>query len=144
MQPLVDLYLGVFDWKVQRFCWRKGASLEFAESIYVKITETARVCEELCRLLKPEEEDGQIVSLGIERVRRRMLTVRVVVLQYSQLHKKTYNLVVCEFGGFENVLRDVGIRAIYQRYDIAECVYTHTHTIPCFVWPPNEWVFDGI
>ena len=24
---LVDLYLGVFDWKVQRFCWPKGTSL---------------------------------------------------------------------------------------------------------------------
>ena len=35
-----------------------------------------------------EEEDGQIVSLGIKRVRDRiaflsMLTVRVVVLEYS-------------------------------------------------------------
>ena len=43
-----------------------------------------------------EEEVGQIVSLGdsrIKRVRDRiaflsMLTVRVVVLEYSQLHKK--------------------------------------------------------
>ena len=67
-----------------------------------------------------EEEDGQIVSLDdscIERVRDRLaslslLTVRVVVLEYSQLHKKPYNLVVCEFGGFENVLRDAGIHAI--------------------------------
>ena len=41
-----------------------------------------------------------------------MLTVRVVALEYSQLHKKAYNFLVCEFGGFENVLRDVGIRAI--------------------------------
>ena len=53
----------------------------------------------------------------IERVRDRldtlnMLTVRVVTLEYSQLHKKAYNLVVCEFGGFENVLRDADIRAI--------------------------------
>ena len=40
-----------------------------------------------------EEEIGQIVSLGdsrIKRVRdRSMLTVRVVVLEFSQLHKKT-------------------------------------------------------
>ena len=36
----------------------------------------------------------------IERVSDRMLTVRVAVLEYSQLHKKAYNLVVCEFGGF--------------------------------------------
>ena len=43
-----------------------------------------------------EEEDGQIMSLGdsrIKRVRDRiaflsMLTVRVVVLEYNQLHKK--------------------------------------------------------
>ena len=36
--PLVDLYQVVFDWKVQRFCWSKGTSLECAELIYVKIT----------------------------------------------------------------------------------------------------------
>ena len=35
-----------------------------------------------------------------------MLTLRVAVLEFSQLHKKAYNLAVCEFGGFENVLRD--------------------------------------
>ena len=47
------------------------------------------------------------MSLGdfrIERVRSglgslSLLTVRVLILEYSQL-------VVCEFGGFENVLRD--------------------------------------
>ena len=37
---------------------------------------------------------------------------RVAVLAYSQLHKKAYNLVVCEFGGFENALCDAGIRSI--------------------------------
>ena len=42
----------------------------------------------------------------------RMLTVIVVVLEYNQLHKKAYNVVVCEFGGFENVLHDVGVRTI--------------------------------
>ena len=47
--PLVAIYLGVFDWKVQRFCWPKGTSLECAESIYVEITEAA--CE-LCRFNK--------------------------------------------------------------------------------------------
>ena len=46
----VALYLGVFDWKVQRFCWPKGTSLECAESIYVEITEAAFVCDELCCL----------------------------------------------------------------------------------------------
>ena len=41
-----------------------------------------------------------------------LLTVRVVALEHSQLHKKAYNLVVCEFGGLENVLCDAGVRAI--------------------------------
>ena len=41
-----------------------------------------------------------------------MLTVRVVLLEYNQLHKKAKSFLVCEFGGFENVLRDEGIRAI--------------------------------
>ena len=61
------------------------------------------------------------MSLGdsrIKRVRDRiaflsMLTVRVVVLEYNQLHKKAYSFLVCEFGGFENVSRDAGIRAIH-------------------------------
>ena len=54
--PLVGLYLGVFDWKVQRFCWPKGTSLECAESIYVKITETACVSDEIHRLLKMKKK----------------------------------------------------------------------------------------
>ena len=54
--PFVALYLSVFDWKVQRFCWPKGTSLECAESIYAKITETACVSDELCRLLKKKKK----------------------------------------------------------------------------------------
>ena len=30
-----------------------------------------------------------------------MLTVRVVVLERSQQHKKVYSLIFCEFGGFK-------------------------------------------
>ena len=56
----VALYLdGVFDWKVQRFCWPKGTLLECAESIYVKITEAACVCDELCHLEEEEEEEEE-------------------------------------------------------------------------------------
>ena len=74
---------------------QKATSLECAESIYVEITEAACVSDELCRL-KEEEVVGQIVSLGDSRVKRvrdniailSMLTVRVVVVEYSQLHKK--------------------------------------------------------
>ena len=64
----------------------------------MKITETACVSDELCRLLKEEEEeeDRQIVSLDDSRIKRvrdciaflSMLTVRVVVLEYNQLHKR--------------------------------------------------------
>ena len=72
----------------------------------MRTTETTCLSDELC--LFKEEEEEEIVSLGdsrIERVRDRldlldMLPVRVAVLEYSQLHKKAYNLVVCEFGGF--------------------------------------------
>ena len=55
----------------------------------MKITETACVSDELCRLLKEEEEeDRQIVSLDDSRIKRvrdciaflSMLTVRVVIL----------------------------------------------------------------
>ena len=69
--PLVDLYLVYFDWKVQRFCWPKGTSLECAEVIYVKTMESTCVSA-----LEEEEEDGQIVSLDdscIECVRYRLL-----------------------------------------------------------------------
>ena len=53
--------------------------------------------DELCRLLKEEEEeDRQIVSLDDSRIKRvrdciaflSMLTVRVVLLEYNQLRKK--------------------------------------------------------
>ena len=74
----VALYLAVFDWKVQRFCWPKGTSLECAESIYVKITETACVSDELCCLKEEEEEEGEdrLATLSIP-------TVRLVDLEYS-------------------------------------------------------------
>ena len=50
-------FLGVFDWKVQRFYWPKGTSLECAESIYVKTTEAASMSKELCRLKEEEDVD---------------------------------------------------------------------------------------
>ena len=55
----VALYIRVFDWKVQRFCWPKGTSLECVESIYVKTTETACVSNELCRFKEEEEEEEE-------------------------------------------------------------------------------------
>ena len=53
----VALYLGVFDWKVQRFCWPKGTSLECAESIYMKITEAAFVCDVYKKKKKKKKMD---------------------------------------------------------------------------------------
>ena len=37
-----------------------------------------------------------------------MQTFRNVVLEYSQVHKKAYDLLVCEFGSFESALRHCG------------------------------------
>ena len=80
------LYLGVFDWKVQRFCWPKGTSLECVELIYVK---TTCVSEELYMSIEEEE----IVSLCDSRIERicgglvilSVLKVRVVDLEYKAL-----------------------------------------------------------
>ena len=75
----LDLYLVYFDWKVKRFCWPKGTSLECEELIYVKTMETA--CELCC--FKEEEEDGQIMSLDdsrIERVRDRLASLNLLTV----------------------------------------------------------------
>ena len=59
-----------------------------------------------------DEREG---SLGLpstlpllERLDRRHQRVACFLLEYSQLHKKPYNLFVCDFG---NVLRDAGVHA---------------------------------
>ena len=39
-----------------------------------------------------------------------VLVVRIALLVYSKIHEKAYKFIVCEFGGFQNVLRDVCIR----------------------------------
>ena len=35
-----------------------------------------------------------------------VLVVRISLLEYSKVHEKAYKCIVCEFGGFQNVLRD--------------------------------------
>ena len=66
----------------------------------MKTTETTCLNDELC-LFKEEEEDRHREFRYRACTRPlNMLTVRVAVLEYSQLHKKAYNLVVSEFGGF--------------------------------------------
>ena len=98
--------------EVHRFCWPKGTFVECAESICVKIMENTCISAELFRLKEEEEEeeegDGQIASLGdscMSRLRGRLptlsiLTCREVVLGNSQLHKKAYDLLVCELEAF--------------------------------------------
>ena len=44
-----------------------------------------------------------------------VLVVRIALLEYSKIHEKAYKCVVCEFGGFQNVLRDARVRAILHR-----------------------------
>ena len=39
-------------------------------------------------------------------------SVLVELLEYSKIHEKAYKFIVCEFGGFQNVLRDASVRAI--------------------------------
>ena len=34
-----------------------------------------------------------------------VLVVRIALLEYSKIHEKAYKCIVCEFGGFQNVLR---------------------------------------
>ena len=88
--------------------------------------------DELCCSKEVEEEDGQIMSLDdsrIERVCDRLasLTVRVVALEYSQLHK----IIGCLC--FENVLHGgasvLSLHNVYRHYDthmklIVQVVYT--------------------
>ena len=41
-----------------------------------------------------------------------VLIVRIALMEYSKIHEKAYKCIVCEFGGFQNVLRDACVRAI--------------------------------
>ena len=41
-----------------------------------------------------------------------VLVVRIALLEYSKINEKAYKFIVCEFGGFQNVLRDASVRAI--------------------------------
>ena len=63
--PFVALYL---DWKVQRFCWPKGTSLECAKSIYVKTTGCGS--EEVAMPLEGEGEGEEEEFGGFENVLR--------------------------------------------------------------------------
>ena len=48
-----------------------------------------------------------------------VLVVRIALLEYS---KMAYKFIVCEFGGFQNVLRDACVHAIptYRVYRLSD------------------------
>ena len=48
---------------------------------------------------------GYLVTLSV-------LIVRIALQEHSKIHEKAYKCIVCEFGGFQNVLRDACVRAI--------------------------------
>ena len=85
------------------------------EPIYVKIMVPSCVVHELSF---EEEEDGEIVNLAESRMdclrgclaTLSVLVVRIALLEYSKIHE--VKCIVCEFGGFQNVLRDACVRAI--------------------------------
>ena len=45
-------------------------------------------------------------------IRTIYIVVRIALLEYSKIHEKAYKFIVCEFGGFQNVLRDACVPAI--------------------------------
>ena len=56
-----------------------------------------------------------------------ILVVRIALLEYSKIHEKAYKCIVCEFGGFQNVLRDACVRAI-RVYRLSD---TLSHACAC-------------
>ena len=34
-----------------------------------------------------------------------VLVVRISLLEYSKIHETAYKFIICEFGGFQNVMR---------------------------------------
>ena len=81
------------DWKAQRFSCPKGTSRESVESIYVKFMGASCLSKELGRLKKKnawvssESSRSRIECLRDRLAILDLLTVRVVVLEYSQVHK---------------------------------------------------------
>ena len=78
------------------------------------------VVRELCRSKKKKKKmencefsrfayglftGGCLASLSV-------LVVRIALLEYSKIHERAYKCIVCEFGGFQNVLRDACVCAI--------------------------------
>ena len=62
-----------------------------------------------------------------------VLLVRIAPLEYSKIHEKAYKVIVCEFGGFQNVLRDARVRApSLHRESTDSLIDMSVFTVPAF------------
>ena len=61
-----------------------------------------------------------------------VLVVRISLLEYSKIHEKAYKCIVCEFGGFQNVLRGACVRVRprhpYIVYRLSDTSVTYVHS----------------
>ena len=75
------------------------------------------VVRELYRLKKKKKKkkmnlaDSRVDCLRGYLATLSVLVVRISLLEYSKIHEKAYKCIVCEFGGFQNVLRDACVCA---------------------------------
>ena len=73
------------------------------------------VVRELYRLKKKKKKKKKMARIDCLRgclATLSVLVVRTSLLEYSKIHEKAYKCIVCEFGGFQNVLRDACVCAI--------------------------------
>ena len=80
-----------------------------------------------------------------------ILVVRIALLEYSKIHEKAYKCIVCEFGGFQNVLRDACVAPSLHREStdslIVHMIFVliHYDCILLTIAPPSitELMYDG-
>ena len=70
------------------------------------------VVRELYRLKKKKKKKMARIDCLQGCLATFVLVVRTSLLEYSKIHEKAYKCIVCEFGGFQNVLRDACVCAI--------------------------------
>ena len=90
MESLATACQVASDWKAQRFSWPKGTSRESVESIYVKFMGATCLSEELDDLKKKKKNAWVSKQIRVQCLLAilNLLTVRVLALEYSQVHKK--------------------------------------------------------
>ena len=72
-----------------------------------------------------------------------VLVVRIAPLEYSKIHEKAYKCIVCEFGGFQNIIRDACVCAIHTYREFTDSLiyiyiyYLMSRLIPIESEPVN-------